>query len=112
MVSHDLWCQVCSHRSKKQFKIYEILKQLFPDLIIHYNYRGFSWLKMNKKYKQRMEIDIWIPDLKLAIEYDGIQHFFPTKFSSNMTDEQAQKVFNETKRRYRKKTKINRQACR
>ena len=27
-----------------------------------------------------MELDIYIPDLKLAIEYDGIQHFKPIEF--------------------------------
>lgn len=36
----------------------------------------FSWLK----YKQKQEIDIWVPSLKLAIEYDGRQHFEPVQF--------------------------------
>jgi hypothetical protein len=106
MISHKQWCPVCGPRSKEQKEIYNILKNIFPSCQIYYNYRGFNWLKSDKKYKQRMEIDIWVPDIKLAIEYDGIQHFKPTKFSSNMTDEQAKKTFAEVKRRDKKKIEL------
>lgn len=41
--------------------IYYYIKQLFPDSINHYR---VDWLG-------RMEIDIYIPSLKLGIEYDG-----------------------------------------
>lgn len=106
MISHNQWCPICSPRSKNQKLIYDIIKKLFPGHTAHYNYRGFEWLKMNKKNKQRMEIDIWVPEIKLAIEYDGIQHSQPVKFSNNTTDEQAKKTYFEVKRRDKKKNNL------
>jgi hypothetical protein len=64
------WCLKCSH-GKTQNMIEDIVKRLFPGLEIYSNYRKFDWLKD----KGKLEIDIWIPFLKLAIEYDGAQHF-------------------------------------
>ena len=41
--------------------------------MLRYNSRDFDWLKTTSGHKQ--EIDILVPDVKLAIEYDGEQHF-------------------------------------
>jgi CO dehydrogenase/acetyl-CoA synthase alpha subunit len=40
-----------------------------------YDSRPFDWLR----YKDKLQIDIWLPGIKLAIEYDGKQHFKPVK---------------------------------
>ena len=55
----------------QQGKLLKIIQKLFPNTTIYFNYRGFSWLRK----KKRLEIDILIPGIKLAIEYDGIQHY-------------------------------------
>ena len=103
-INQNYWCPECPH--KTQAKLHDIIKSLFPDYKTKFNYRGFKWLKSNKQLKQRMEIDIWIPEIKLAIEYDGEQHFMPIKFSSKITDEKAKKALSDLKRRDKKKTKL------
>jgi len=72
-------CPNCSNRiSKRQNILLNIIKNLFPKYNVENNYRGFDWLSTDFGGKQ--EFDIFIPDLSLAIEYDGRQHFFPVNF--------------------------------
>jgi len=106
IVNHNLWCQLCDLSNSTQKRLYKIVKEFFPKSEIKFNYRGFGWLKTKKSSSRNMEIDIWIPEIKLAIEYDGEQHFKPVKFAKTMTDEQAEKAFQTTKRHDRKKTKL------
>jgi len=49
--------------------LYYLIEEIFPGKKIYRNYRPY-WLN-------RMEMDIYIEDLKLAIEYQGIQHYYP-----------------------------------
>lgn len=49
--------------------LYIIVSNLFPDLEILRHHRP-DWL-------QGLELDIFIPDLGLALEYQGQQHFHP-----------------------------------
>jgi len=83
-INQGCWCPQCPWI--KQTELFNILKKLFPCQIIEYNFKGFGWLKYNGS-SHPMEIDIWLPGLKLAIEYDGEQHFMPIKFSSYQTKE-------------------------
>ena len=99
-INSGRWCPECPN--KTQTVLHSIIKDLFPDYETKYNYRGFKWLKD----KKTMELDIWIPDLKLAIEYDGEQHFKPIKFATNISDNEAQKNLINIKRRDRKKDKL------
>lgn len=69
------WCPECS-RGKNQRQLFEIIKNIFISYSILYNFRGFEWLKLKKK----LELDIFVKDLKLAIEYDGKQHFNSVEF--------------------------------
>ena len=83
----DLWCPACSEKHTTQLKLYELIKSLLPTQEVLYNQHPFNWLKDARL----LEIDIWVPGLKLAIEYDGEQHFRPVKFGGDKTnDEQAQ----------------------
>jgi hypothetical protein len=84
-LARGVWCQVCQEGYKSQTELYKIVVSSFPATEVQYNQYPFDWLRS----KSKLQIDIWIPTLKLAIEYDGIQHFRPTKFASTMTDEQA-----------------------
>ena len=69
------WCPNCADTTigKEQNKLYTILCDIFTT-DVYQNYKGFDWL-ITPDTKKRIEIDIWIPSVKLAIEYDGEQHF-------------------------------------
>lgn len=89
-IKKGIWCNYCN-LSIPQFKLYKILKQIYPNYIIKVNYKKFAWLKTTKG---KQEIDIFIYNkgrsFTLAIEYDGEQHFMPIKFGSK-SDAQAEK---------------------
>jgi hypothetical protein len=66
------WCPKCK-MTRKQGKLQIALEKLFGLKSIP-NYRKFKWL-VNPKTGCRLEVDIWFPRIKLAVEYDGEQHF-------------------------------------
>jgi hypothetical protein len=80
------WCQICCPRSKSQAVLEKIIREIYKTTNIKYNFRGFDWLVSDNNRK--LEIDIFLLELKLAIEYDGKQHFQPIKFNK-ISDEQA-----------------------
>mgnify|MGYP006291484435 CR=1 FL=1 len=47
--------------------LYKLIQFLFPSLEVIHHYRGAEL--------EGLEIDIWIPELKVGIEYQGIQHY-------------------------------------
>ena len=49
--------------------LYTLIRTLFPELTIKRHFRP--------KYLEGLEIDIYIEEMKLGIEYQGIQHFKP-----------------------------------
>lgn len=53
-------------------KLFELVKNYFKDHKVYFHYRQ-SWLN-------GLELDIFVPDKKLAIEYMGKQHYEPIKF--------------------------------
>lgn len=71
------WCKLCKKTSKTQKLLANLLENIFSyyNFTFIHDFTGFSWL--NEETKRKQEIDIWIPELKLAIEYDGEQHFKP-----------------------------------
>lgn len=69
-------CRYCSKIGKTQEKLFNVIKRLFPGFVVYNNYNKFEWLKTKRGGRQH--IDIYIPAIKLAIEYNGIQHFSPT----------------------------------
>lgn len=95
------WCPMCSV-GKSQKELFDILCQIFEDKRVHNNFRNFDWLKTPDGGKQ--EIDIWVPDVQLAIEYDGAQHFVPVRFGG-ITEAQARKNLTNIKRLDRLKNK-------
>lgn len=86
---YDRWCGRCSQniKSKSQRLLMETLEDMLSTRAIE-NHKGFDWLK-TEKLRGKQELDIWFPDIKLAVEYDGEQHFIPTKFSNRMNAEDA-----------------------
>ena len=58
---------------KTQTKLYDHLVSIFPDESIEFDFKHPD-LRFTKT-KRAMELDIWIPELKLAFEYQGEWHF-------------------------------------
>lgn len=71
-------CIVCS-KYMSQNSLCSIVKKILQEPSIERNYKQFNWL-CNPKTKYNLEIDIYLPELKVAIEYDGEQHFRPIRF--------------------------------
>jgi very-short-patch-repair endonuclease len=87
------WCPSCN-KSKTQKLLNSIIKNIFIDYVVETEFRGFEWLKTTKVFKQH--IDIYVPFIKLAIEYDGQQHFYPVCFGG-VSKEDAKEHFIYTK---------------
>jgi hypothetical protein len=88
------WCPECKN-FKTQNRLKHLIQEVLNDLKIISNFRGFDWLVCQSGAKQ--EIDIWAPELKLAIEYDGEQHFRPVRFGGMLLSD-AQKNFKNIQR--------------
>lgn len=95
-VDNGQWCPICC-RCKSQKQLYEIIKKLFINCEVVYNFNGFAWLTTGKR---KQEIDIFIKERKIAIEFDGGQHFKPVKFWG------GNKVFEQTIKRDQNKNKL------
>lgn len=66
-------CPFCANEiNVSEHKMLGLIKDIFKGKEIKYCYRP-EWLK-------RMEIDVYVPELKLGFEYQGIQHFRPVDF--------------------------------
>lgn len=53
--------------SRGEEELYLLVKRMFPQQLIFRNNRP-EWLEL-------LELDIWLPDISLAFEYQGVQHF-------------------------------------
>ena len=91
----DSWCPKCC-KKKNQKLLAEILHGQFPNCAISFEFNGFDWLKTEAGGKQ--SFDIYIADLKLAVEYDGAQHFRPVCFGG-ISLERAQENYESSLRR-------------
>lgn len=72
------WCPDCNSSGKVvRKKMKKVLSNIFTNNKIEINKRGFDWLKDRGK----MEIDFWLPHIKLGIEYDGRHHYEPVDWA-------------------------------
>lgn len=84
--NYNSWCNKCTHQiSKKEQEIFEIIKEKFKDAM-----QNKSGLLRNKHFR----LDIWIPSLSKAIEYDGTYwHSFPKSIiRDSVKDQQCKEV--------------------
>ena len=93
------WCPHCK-LGKTQNMIRNIVENTFQSSSIS-NYRP-NWMK-NPNTSRNLEIDIWLPELKLAIEYNGQQHYEPVW---------GEKEFGEIKERDKIKKRLIKNAIR
>jgi hypothetical protein len=62
-------------RLKNQKTLYDIVKKIYPDEKVEWNY-NHKQLRF-KESNLPMQLDVFVPNLNLAFEYQGEQHFFP-----------------------------------
>jgi hypothetical protein len=97
-ITHSRWCSKCAPKiRRKRQRILMGMVERILGLKAKEDFRGFAWLKTGRSGGMQ-EIDIWIPELKLAIEYDGEQHFRPVRFGG-ISVEMAESNYIEQKRR-------------
>ena len=88
-------CQFCSNEGNiSENKLYDELIHNIKDEII--KQKKFKWLK----YKNPMSIDFYIPSKKIAIEYQGKQHFKPVQWYG------GKDIFEELLKRDKQKIKL------
>jgi len=101
-------CTICNNTSRP---VKEILNML-SNLNISYSTEKIFSDCVGMKGRV-LRFDIFVPEKNLLIEYDGIHHFQPTKYSSSVTDDQADEYFriqqlnDEIKDNYCKDNNIN-----
>lgn len=74
--------------------MYNIIKQQFPDAIMHHT---FSWLSPQ-------HVDVYIPSIRTAFEYQGVQHYKPVDFFGGEEKFKRQQFLDNLKK---SKCKIN-----
>jgi hypothetical protein len=70
------WSYVQIQERKGQSRLHQLVKSIFPDEEIVSNYQ------LHLQGIRPMELDVYIPSLSLAFEYQGEQHFKPTVFGN------------------------------
>ena len=82
--SRDLpGCPICL--KKNQMRLFEIVKTIFSEKEVLFDYKA-SFMKF-KGSGIPMELDIWIPEERIALEYQGQQHFTPFFNNNSLLDE-------------------------
>lgn len=74
--------------SKREKVIRELLKEKWPNEEVLYNYRP-DWL-VNPKTGYNLELDIYYPNLKLAVEVQGLHHqLIEQEFKDGIKDKEC-----------------------
>jgi hypothetical protein len=70
--------------------LYKIVQEIFPQYQVQFHYRG--------KELGGQEIDIWIPELFLGFEYQGVQHYEEVKHWGGREGLEKRKIYDQRKR--------------
>ena len=93
-VTNNVGCPICSN-SRTEKLVFEYMKSIFPQFEIINNHRP-DWLR----YNRNLELDIYLPELKLAIEVNGVQHY---KYTPYFHDNEEDFVKQEERDEFKKK---------
>ena len=86
-------CPICKHEyTKSETKLYDFVKKYYSDAVRH---KKPLFLKTYKNGWQ--ELDIFIPSLNVAIEYQGKQHFEPVIVFGAESGYKRMKILDENK---------------
>lgn len=80
---------------KSEQLVYELAKQLYPKYTVFYQYRP-EYLKVSNS---QLSYDVYIAKKRVAIEYQGKQHFEPVKIFGGEEAFEKQKKRDELKRK-------------
>ena len=81
---------------KHELSLFEAIRKRYPDTL--YQYRP-EWLG-------RQSLDIYIPSLQTAVEYQGIQHYHPVEFFGGEEALLQRKELDEQKKRLCEENKV------
>lgn len=99
------YCAKLGGPSNGELKIINILEKVYK-MIRNYNFY-YGYVVPNLKYKNNLHFDFWLPKYKLAIEYDGIQHFYPVNYFGGVEGFREQKYRDKLKDKYCKEHHIS-----
>ena len=81
---------------KHELSLFHAIRELYPDVL--YQYRP-EWLG-------RQSLDLFIPSLQTAIEYQGIQHYLPVDFFGGQEALDRRQELDQTKRQLCSKQQV------
>lgn len=81
---------------KHELSLFHVIRKKYPDTL--YQYRP-DWLG-------RQSLDLYIPSLKIAIEYQGIQHYHPVEFFGGLQALEKRQELDETKKQLCKENHV------
>lgn len=77
-----------NNKWKSEYNLYLLIKTYFNDAIFQYKFKELG----------NQSIDIFVPSLNIAFEYQGEQHYVPGIFGKNENDFEHSKYLDERKR--------------
>ena len=83
---------------KSETEIYAFVKELFANHEV-YRHHSFSWLAP-------MHLDVYVPELNLAIEYQGQQHYMPIDIFGGQEGFEKTKVRDTIKKKLCQKNRV------
>ncbi len=91
-VRQSIGCYICNQEERfaNESRLFDIVKDLFPDHKVERAIRP-KWL-------EGLEIDIFVPSLNLAIEYQGRQHYEAIDFFGGEEGFEKRQILDEKKR--------------
>jgi hypothetical protein len=100
-IRQAIGCYICNQEERfaSESRLFDIVKEIYPKYKIERTIRP-DWL-------DGLEIDIYIPELQLAIEYQGKQHYEPVEFFGGEKSFKNRVILDEKKRKILKERSIH-----
>ncbi len=74
VIDNQSGCPICKNKLKNEKIIIDALKNNYIEFEYHKQIKNISFI--NNIYS----VDFWLPRQKIIVEYNGIQHYTPTRF--------------------------------